>query len=374
MTVRFAGALAMVVAGSLAAAHSALAQPPGPHYWHAGAMPPGAIGSRQLLRGGPLPGFFQPVEIKAPSGVLISLAQENQFGAAMPAPVRAGLLIGQVYRLRVMGIALRPGEEVFPTIEVIDRLYAPNDQRWRFPIVIELTHEELVMALEGKFVTRVIYLEDPLDALPFDLSDKAQSYYDVGPVYDPLATADALGRPMAILRLGGRQPDNTDFGDPRFFFGSPPFQLAPPEVRVEGIETEQPMPSPRGGVEPEFTPAMPRTPWSGSIEYGPVQEVGPQPLIPQQQMLPQPALPSTAPPAYVPQQQPAPQQPTPALPRDRFTTLPDVVPLPDVSPPAIGSSNLLPESAPTESEVVPAQAKTPDPGVKVLPPPPRRPK
>ncbi len=43
-------------------------------------MPPGAIGSRQLQRGGPLPGFFQPVEIKAPAGALISLASGDQFG------------------------------------------------------------------------------------------------------------------------------------------------------------------------------------------------------------------------------------------------------------------------------------------------------
>ena len=42
------------------------------HYWHHGIMPPGAIGGRQLLRGGPLPGYFQPVEIKAPAGALIS--------------------------------------------------------------------------------------------------------------------------------------------------------------------------------------------------------------------------------------------------------------------------------------------------------------
>ena len=38
---------------------------------------------------------------------------------------KAGLLIGSVYRLRVTSIPLAEGLEVFPTIEVIDRLYAP---------------------------------------------------------------------------------------------------------------------------------------------------------------------------------------------------------------------------------------------------------
>ena len=58
--------------------------------WHQGVMPPGAIGSRQLQRGGPLPGFFQPVEIKAPPGVLISLASGDQFGPAAAGPASRG--------------------------------------------------------------------------------------------------------------------------------------------------------------------------------------------------------------------------------------------------------------------------------------------
>ena len=122
----------MVVLLSLGAAAVLLAQEPGVHYLHQGVMPPGAIGRGQLQRGGPLPGFFQPVEIKAPSGALVSLATAGQFNPAQPAPVRVGFLIGQVYRLRVMKIPMKPGLEVFPTIEVIDRLYAPPGQHRRF--------------------------------------------------------------------------------------------------------------------------------------------------------------------------------------------------------------------------------------------------
>ena len=59
---------------------------------HPAGMPPGAIGSQQLQRGGPFPGFFQPVEIKAPDGVLISLAEEGRFGEPQKAPIRVGLL------------------------------------------------------------------------------------------------------------------------------------------------------------------------------------------------------------------------------------------------------------------------------------------
>ena len=69
------------------------------------------------------------------------------------------------------------------------------------------------MALNGKFVTRVIYLEDPLNAVPVATgADKPQSFFEVRPTDDPLAIADQLGRPVAILRLGGRLPEATGPG------------------------------------------------------------------------------------------------------------------------------------------------------------------
>ena len=77
-----AGRMAMLVLWWLGVATGLPAQQPPVHYVHQGVMPPGAIGGRQLQRGGPLPGFFQPVEIKAPPGALVSLAVANQFDEA----------------------------------------------------------------------------------------------------------------------------------------------------------------------------------------------------------------------------------------------------------------------------------------------------
>lgn len=212
---------------------SILAQAPEVHYLHQGIMPPGAIGSLQLARGGPLPGFFQPVEVKAPAGVLISLAEGGTFGLAEPAPLLAGLLIGQVYRLRVTNIPLSPGLEVFPTLEVIDRLYAPRGQAARFPIVVDLTLEDLLLAADGKFVTRVIYLEDPKAALPGKHDPREQDWFEAPPGADPLAIADQLGRPVAILRLGARLPDPGSGPDPDFLFGCPPImKYSRPEVTI----------------------------------------------------------------------------------------------------------------------------------------------
>jgi len=235
----------MLVLLYLGSAAVVLAGEPGVHSMHHGAMPPGAIGRGQLQRGGPLPGFFQPVEIKAPPGALISLALSGDFGPAEKVPLRVGFLIGQVYRLRVMKIPLAPGMEVFPTIEVIDRIYAPPEQQRRFAIPIELTEEDLKLALAGKFVTRVIYLEDPNQALPEQRDPRVQNWFEVGQGQDPLAVADALGRPVAILRLGARLPDDVRGPGPQFLFGCPPFEKYEPRATAapaRAILPEKPQP------------------------------------------------------------------------------------------------------------------------------------
>jgi len=253
--------MAVVALGWLGVAAPAAAQQPGVHYLHQGVMPPGAIGGRQLQRGGPLPGYFQPVEIKAPQGALVSLAVAGDFDRPKAAARRAGFLIGQVYRMRVTNIHLHAGLEVFPTIEVIDRLYPPRGQETRFAIPVELTHEDLELALQGKFVTRVIYLEDPRRALPVAENPQQQEWFEVGPGNDPLAAADALGRPVAILRMGARLPD-AEGPDMQFLFGCPPFVEYPPrrEPPAAPAPTEAP---------PAAAPAAPGPGPGGAVPVPP---------------------------------------------------------------------------------------------------------
>lgn len=187
--------------------HASAADPP-VHWLHAGAMPPGAIGSLRLHRGGPLSGYFQPVQIRAPQGARIALAMEDTYSAPQFDVALVGMLIGPVYRLQVTDIPNNPGLELFPTIEVIDRLYPPPGLALRFPIPVELTQDELEMAARGMFVTRVVYVEDPNLALPVrQTKDGEQPWMEARRGEDPLVVADSLGRPVAILRIGGRVPD-----------------------------------------------------------------------------------------------------------------------------------------------------------------------
>lgn len=223
--VRVDGKLLWAVLACLLSAATAAAGDGSVHWRHAGAMPPGAIGSQRLVGVGSLSAYIQPVEVFAPAGAMISFADGGLFGPPEHGPRIAGMQIAQVYRLRVTGLPGHPGVEVFPTIEVIDRLHPPPGEALRFPIPVELTREELLLAAQGAFVTRVIYLENPDHAVATAEEPGRQSWFEAGPGEDPLVTADTLGRPVAILRIGGRLPEPNAAGSDDFYFGSPPVMV-----------------------------------------------------------------------------------------------------------------------------------------------------
>jgi uncharacterized repeat protein (TIGR01451 family) len=119
-----------------------------------------------------------------------------------------GLKRGVGYRLRIGGIPERPGAELFPVIEVVGHLHRPEGiDPGKYPIRVIFTLDELTEVLnQGRLVTKVIYLEDPDQALPFRMSKDQIPVVSLNPTEHPLRVASALGRPMAIVRIGGRRP------------------------------------------------------------------------------------------------------------------------------------------------------------------------
>lgn len=221
-----------------------------PHYEHAGNLVPGQIGWRQTQRGGPIAGYFQPVEIKMPAGSGVALAIENQFSVALENSFKVGLLVAPVYRFKVINIPRHAGIEVYPTIEVVNRTYPPRGQEFDFPIPIEFTEQDLELAAQGKFVTRIVYVENPQAALPQAI--KEQPWFEIAPGQDPLAVADRLGRPVAIIRMGGRLPDPTTGPDPRFMYGSPAMLM--PQTLLQAV---YPQGIPQDAVPVPVIPAEP---------------------------------------------------------------------------------------------------------------------
>ncbi len=193
------------------------------HYLLDSRQAPGVVAGAQVARRAPGVGTFQALSISGPTGLKVALARDGQFLPPLEAPVTTGMLVGAVYRFRVTNIPLRPGAELYPTVEVIDRLYAPAGREHRFPIPVVLTEEDLRSALAGALVTRVIYLEDSEVAEPLAQLPGQQRTTDVGPADNALQTADQLGRPVAIMRIGSRVPANLTGDLTAFLYGSPPW-------------------------------------------------------------------------------------------------------------------------------------------------------
>lgn len=225
----------LVVAFLLAPTTLVVAQPQA-HYRYNAQLPPGEIGRSQLEVRPELHGYSQPVQINVPEGAVISVAEEGGFHHNDQGRALVGLHVGHVYRMRVSEIPEQGLAAVYPTIELIDRLHPPAGKETRFPIPIDIAEVDIALALSGKFVTRVIYVEDPNNALPArDLPE--QRYLESLPQEDPLVLAGLLGRPVAILRMGSLAPD-VHGPDEMFLFGCPPLVRFPTPLQVNYVPSE----------------------------------------------------------------------------------------------------------------------------------------
>ncbi len=256
----------------LVQANRAAAQAPLHHLFSA-QMPPGEIGRKQLELRPELAGYFQPVLVTVPQGALLSLADSGGFLTNDLDRALVGLQVGHVYRLRVSQIPNRGLASLYPTIELLDRLHPPIGKETRFPIPVDIAEEDIALALSGKYVTRVIYVEDPQTALPSrDFPD--QRYFEVLPHEDPLEVAGQLGRPIAILRMGSVTPD-TSGPDAAFLFASPPLRrfVAPQPVEYQPSELE----IDAGASEPPLIPTLPAPAQPGPAGEDAADEIDTQP-------------------------------------------------------------------------------------------------
>lgn len=254
---RFFGTAAALLAPaclSLLVAEQVSAQQPAAHYQFSSQIPPGKVGQTRLQRGGPVVGYYQPVELSAPKDVIISLADQGGWTDPVDGNVFAGMQIGSPYRLKLSNLPEQfKNLECYPTVEIIDRTYAPAGMERRFPIPIVFNEDDLRLATDGFLVTRVVYIEDPKQALPGTQAPGEQLWHDAGSKANPLEVADRLGRPVAIVRLGGRTPDANAGPDMQFLYGCPKWlRIVPLPAAVQ--MAPQVLPPTRPQSEPTTAP------------------------------------------------------------------------------------------------------------------------
>jgi hypothetical protein len=179
----------------------------GPRSDSASMSTPGAIGAVRRLQPGPcpesmLPHAVQPVEVRGPKGMRISIETAEGWSPEQAGPLRMGLVVGRPYRLRITNIPQHEGREVFPSVRVLAKLATPPGMAWRFPVEVVIDEDDLSLALAGSHVRRVVY-----SACDPDLPDVVpEGWFDVRPGDDCLDVASTLGDPVAEVIIGNRLP------------------------------------------------------------------------------------------------------------------------------------------------------------------------
>ncbi len=152
---------------------------------------------------GPSPLLF--VRFLGPPGLRATFYQGQSRGRAFDAPVAVGMRPGYFYRVQLSHLPGRPGVSIYPTLEVRGSLNLPprlNASAYPAPVV--LTDDDVESVLAGNLITKVVYLEHPDHALPTTTSPDLPTETDLPPGRNLLAEARDRGRPMLVIRMGGR--------------------------------------------------------------------------------------------------------------------------------------------------------------------------
>ena len=198
--------LVLVLASSLMLASQAEAQ----------VVPP--YGQFQPLNQNLSPGLAgQWASLDGEGDVSVFHSRPVQETTPQASPIQLGVSVGHLYRLRISNMPGLPGVEVYPTIEIIDRLHPPAGKKHDFPIPVQIASDDIESAINGKLVTRVVYVEQPQLAAPFELDDSTR-VRTLLPAQNVLQQADRYGRPVVIVRIGGRMPSVQ--GEPPGFYGT----------------------------------------------------------------------------------------------------------------------------------------------------------
>lgn len=203
------------------------------HYLYDYQMPPGEVAWRKTMARASSVGYFQPVDLVAPKGAAIEVFSQGAFQTANRDTHIPAMMVGHIYRLKLTGIPRHPGVELYPSVEILGRLFPPADQVNRFRLPIHFPPEDLEAAMEGHLVTRVIYLENPRAAIAEQRSIDDQQVFDVRIGEDPIRAAERFGRPMVIVRIGSRIPDQQELNG--FGVGTPPLNWVQASPRQSQI-------------------------------------------------------------------------------------------------------------------------------------------
>ncbi|MEM9412244.1 MAG: hypothetical protein AAGA30_14105, partial [Planctomycetota bacterium] len=91
-----------------------------------GSDAPGLLAHKRLIAEPSIGGYPQPVSFHIPNNGEAAYWDGQAFSPFTPQQILLGLQLGPVYRMEVRSILRGQTITVYPTVEMLDRLYPPN--------------------------------------------------------------------------------------------------------------------------------------------------------------------------------------------------------------------------------------------------------
>lgn len=200
----------------------------------------------------PLPGTSGPspllyLRLLGPAGAKFTVYHGGPAGTEFDSPLPLAVRPGYTYRVKLSNLARHPGVELYPTLEVRGTLHLPpHVAAAQHPAPVVFSDLEIERVLAGAFLTKVVVLEHPEKAAPLATVPDQPLEYELRAHEDMLEHARALGRPVLVIRLGGR--------------------TLPPEGMTTGIPNTMLLPGGKGLGQP---PVAPFCDWASLPFYDP---------------------------------------------------------------------------------------------------------
>ena len=179
------------------------------------------------------------VRLLGPAGMKVTIYRGGAAAQTFDAPCMVGFRPGYRYRVQLSGMADHPGITVFPSFDVVGSLRLSGGVRaFDHPASIVFSDDDFAGVRAGNVVNKLAVLEKPETALP--IATKADSPIEMNflPNFDLLKEAQQRGRPLMIVRMGGRD-------------------MAPQEVAAEYVPGTILLPGERVLPAPRDPPCLP---------------------------------------------------------------------------------------------------------------------
>lgn len=169
----------------------------------------------------PPPGKLH-VRIQGEPGTMFSYLVAPNAWKLNTLPCDLTLQPGARYLFKVENMPHCPGITFYPTLEVVDVLYLPQKLKASdHPAPIFLTEQDGLTSWRGSMITKVITLEDPEG--PFVGIGGNVNGGETEPLAgnEVMTFAKEVGRPLAILRWGNKEPTADDLSGKSLNTGGP---------------------------------------------------------------------------------------------------------------------------------------------------------